>query len=151
MDEIEIGPIDFLVIRFPGSKMTGEGLPALVDLVDRGIIRILDLRVVSRGADGSVVLMDIADFDGDGTLDLAVFEGAASGLLDDADADEVGALVEPGDTAAVLVYENTWAAPFVAAVRRGGAEVVSSGRIPAETVLDTLDALEALESAGTEA
>jgi hypothetical protein len=131
--------------------MTGEGLPALVDLVDRGIIRILDLRVVSRGADGSVVLMDIADFDGDGTLDLAVFEGAASGLLDDADADEVGALVEPGDTAAVLVYENTWAAPFVAAVRRGGAEVVSSGRIPAETVLDTLDALEALESAGTEA
>lgn len=150
MDELEVGPVDYLVLRFPGSKMTGEGLPLLVDLADRGIIRILDLRVVSRGEDGSATLMEVSDFDGDGSLDLAVFEGAASGLLDDEDADAVGALVEPGDTAAVLVYENTWAAPFVAAVRRGGAEFISSGRIPATALLDTLDALEARESAGTE-
>jgi hypothetical protein len=150
MDELEIGPIDYLVVRFPGSKMTGEGLPLLVDLVDRGIIRILDLRVVSRGEDGSAVLMELSDFDGDGSLDLAVFEGAASGLLDGEDAEAVGALVEPGDTAAVIVYENTWAAPFAAAIRRGGAEFVAGGCIPATAVLDALDALEAAESASSE-
>jgi hypothetical protein len=147
MDELEVGPIDYIVIRFPGSKMTGEGLPLLVDLVDRGIVRILDLRVVSRGEDGTATLMEIADFDGDGTLDLAVFSGAASGLLDDEDADSVAALVEPGDTAVVIVYENTWAGPFVAAVRRGGGEFVSGGRIPADTVAEVLDALEAREAA----
>jgi hypothetical protein len=148
MDELEVGPIDYLVMRFPGSKMTGEGLPLLVDLVDRGIVRILDLRVVSRGEDGSATLMEVADFDGDGTLDLAVFSGAASGLLDDEDAESVASLVEPGDTAVVILYENTWAGPFVAAVRRGGGEFVSSGRIPATDVLDLLDALEAREPAG---
>ena len=149
-DDLEIGPIDYIVIRFPGSKMTGEGLAALVDLVDRGIVHILDFRVVSRGEDGSAVLMEIADFDGDGALDLAVFEGAASGLLDNEDAEAVTALVEPGDTAAVIVYENAWAAPFVGAVRRGGGEFVTGGRIPATDLLDTLDALEAVESSATE-
>jgi hypothetical protein len=148
MDDLEIGPIDYLVVRFPGSKMTGEGLPMLVDLADRGIIRILDLGMVSRRADGTAVLMSVADFDGDGTLDLAVFEGAESGLLDAEDTESVAALVEPGDSAAVVVYENTWAAPFVGALRRGGAEVVSTGRIPAGSVLDALDSLEARESAG---
>jgi hypothetical protein len=147
MDDLQVGPIDYLVVRFPGSKMTGEGMPLLVDLVDRGIIRILDLRVVSRGEDGSVALMELSDFDGDGSLDLAVFQGAASGLLDADDAEAVGALIEPGDTAAVVVYENTWAGPFVAATLRGGAEVVSSGRIPATDVLNALDALEATDSA----
>ncbi|HEY7008720.1 MAG TPA: hypothetical protein VH395_07265 [Jatrophihabitantaceae bacterium] len=94
--------------------------------------------------------MELADFDGDGTLDLAVFAGASSGLLDEKDAEAVGSLVEPGDTAAVLVYENTWAAPFVAAARRGGAEVVARGRISVQDVLDTRDPLEALEPAGAE-
>ena len=150
MDEVEIGPIDYLVVRFPGSKMTGDGLPLLVDLADRGIIRILDLRVVSRDQDGSAVLLDVSDFDGDGSLDLAVFKGAASGLLDSEDAETVNSLIEPGDTAAVLVYENTWAAPFVTAVRRGGAEVVAGGRIPVQVVLDTLDRLEAAESTGSD-
>lgn len=150
MDERETGPIDYLVVRFPGSKMTGEGLPLLVDLADRGIIRILDLRVVSRDQDGAAVLLDVSDFDGDGALDLAVFKGASSGLLDSEDAETVKSLVEPGDTAAVLVYENAWAAPFVTAVRAGGAEVVATGRIPAQAVLDALDRLEAAESAGSD-
>ena len=77
----ETGPIDYFVVEFPGNKMTGEGLPLLVELVDSGIIRILDLVFVTRELDGSVKAIDIADFDGDGTLDLAVFEGASSGLL----------------------------------------------------------------------
>ena len=138
----DIGPIDYLVVEFPGSKMTGEGLPLLVDLVDRGIIRVLDLVFVKKELDGSVKGMAIADLDHDGTLDLAVFEGASSGLLDQDDLDEAGAVLEPGSSAGLLVYENRWAAPFAAALRRGGGQLVASGRIPVQAVLAALDATE---------
>jgi len=138
----EIGPIDYLVVEFPGSRMTGEGLPLLVDLVDRGIIRVLDLVFVKKELDGSVKGMAIADLDHDGTLDLAVFEGASSGLLDQGDLDEAGTVLEPGSSAGLLVYENRWAAPFAAALRRGGGQLVASGRIPVQAVLAALDATE---------
>jgi hypothetical protein len=138
----EIGPIDYLVVEFPGSRMTGEGLPLLVDLVDRGIIRVLDLVFVKKELDGSVKGMAIADLDHDGTLDLAVFEGASSGLLDQDDLDEAGAVLEPGSSAGLLVYENRWAAPFAAALRRGGGQLVASGRIPVQALLAALDATE---------
>ncbi|MFL6268969.1 MAG: DUF6325 family protein [Actinomycetes bacterium] len=138
----EIGPIDYLVVEFPGSRMTGEGLPLLVDLVDRGIIRVLDLVFVKKELDGSVKGMAIADLDHDGTLDLAVFEGASSGLLDQDDLDEAGAVLEPGSSAGLLVYENRWAAPFAAALRRGGGQLVASGRLPVQAVLAALDATE---------
>jgi hypothetical protein len=136
----EIGPIDYLVVEFPGSRMTGEGLPLLVDLVDRGIIRVLDLVFVKKELDGSVKGMAIADLDHDGTLDLAVFEGASSGLLDQDDLDEAGAVLEPGSSAGLLVYENRWAAPFAKALRRGGGQLVASGRIPVQAILAALDA-----------
>ena len=138
----EIGPIDYLVVEFPGSRMTGEGLPLLVDLVDRGIIRVLDLVFVKKELDGSVKGMAIADLDHDGTLDLAVFEGASSGLLDQDDLDEAGAVLEPGSSAGLLVYENRWAAPFAKALRRGGGQLVASGRIPVQALLAALDATE---------
>ena len=138
----DIGPIDYLVVEFPGSKMTGEGLPLLVDLVDRGIIRILDLVFVKKELDGSVRGMAIADLDKDGQLDLAVFEGASSGLLDQEDLDEAGGVLQPGSSAGLLVYENRWAAPFAAALRRGGGQLVASGRIPVQAVLAALDATE---------
>ncbi|GAA1737300.1 DUF6325 family protein [Luedemannella helvata] len=137
-----MGPIDFLVIEFPGSRMTGEGLPLLVDLVDRGIIRVLDLLFVKKNLDGSVEGAQIADFDGDGTLDLAVFEGASSGLLQQDDIDEAGTALEAGSSAAILVYENTWAAPLASALRRGGAQLVAGGRIPVQAVLAALEATE---------
>ena len=140
----DLGPIDYLVVEFPGSKMTGEGLPLLVDLVDRGIIRILDLVFVKKELDGSVRGMAIADFDKDGQLDLAVFEGASSGLLAQDDLDEAGGVLEPGSSAGLLVYENRWAAPFASALRRGGAQVVASGRIPVQDVLAALDATESV-------
>jgi hypothetical protein len=140
----EIGPIDYLVVEFPGSRMTGEGLPLLVDLVDRGIIRVLDLVFVKKELDGSVKGMAIADLDHDGTLDLAVFEGASSGLLGQDDLDEAGAVLEPGSSAGLLVYENRWAAPFAAALRRGGGQLVASGRIPVQAILASLDASEAV-------
>jgi len=122
--------------------MTGEGLPLLADLVDRGIIRILDLVFVKKELDGSVAGLAIADFDADGDLDLAVFEGASSGILGQDDIDEAGGALEPGNSAVVLVYENTWAAPLAAAVRRGGGQLVAGGRIPVEAVIAALDETE---------
>src|SRR3954447_10102584 len=99
----ESGPIDYIVVEFPGNKMTGEGFPLLVDLVDAGIIRILDFLFVRRDLDGSVTGLAIADIDGDGELDLAVFEGASSGLLGQDDIDEASAAIEPGSSAGILV------------------------------------------------
>lgn len=136
---VEMGPIDYIVVEFPGNRMTGEGLPILVDLVDRGVIRILDLLFVRKDEDGSVVGMEIADFDGDGTLDLSVFEGVSSGLLGEDDIAEAGTALEPGNSAGILVYENVWAAPFATALRRGGAQMVASGRIPVPAVLAALE------------
>ncbi|MET7487222.1 DUF6325 family protein [Streptomyces sp. NPDC005538] len=137
-----MGPIDYLVVEFPGNRMTGEGLPLLVDLVDRGLIRILDLTFIRKETDGSVTGLEIGDLTGDGRLDLAVFEGASSGLLGEDDLQEAAAALEPGSSAGVLVYENVWAAPFAAALRRGGAELVASGRIPVPAILAALDATE---------
>jgi hypothetical protein len=143
-DDLEtMGPIDYLVVEFPGSRMTGEGLPLLVDLVDRGIIRILDFMFVKKELDGSVEGVAIADLDQDGELDLAVFEGASSGLLDQDDIEQASGVLEPGSSAGILVYENVWAAPFAAALRRGGGQLVASGRIPVQALLAALDAAEA--------
>ena len=138
----EMGPIDYLVVEFPGSRMTGEGLPLLVDLVERGIIRILDLVFVKKEADGSVKGIVLADLDGDGALDLAVFEGASSGLLDEDDIADAGSVLEPGSSAGILVYENVWAAPFASALRRGGAQLVANGRIPVQGLLAAVEAAE---------
>ncbi|MGW2015129.1 DUF6325 family protein [Streptomyces sp. NPDC001927] len=138
----EIGPIDYLVIEFPGNRMTGEGFPLLVDLVDRGLIRILDLMFIRKDEDGSVTALEIADLTGDGHLDLAVFEGARSGLLGQDDLEEAANAVEPGNSAGLLIYENVWAAPFAAALRRGGAQLVASGRVPVQAILASLEATE---------
>lgn len=135
----EIGPVDYLVVEFPGNKMTGEGLPILVELHDRGIIRILDLVFVSKDLDGTVSGLAISDFDADGTLDLAVFEGVRSGLIGEDDVQEASTALEPGNAAGILLYANTWAAPFASALLRGGAQVVASGRIPAEDLVAALD------------
>jgi hypothetical protein len=138
----EMGPVDYLVIEFPGSRMTGEGLPLLVDLVDRGIIRLLDLTFVMKELDGTVRGITIADLDEDGKLDLAVFEGVSSGLIGQDDIDEASGALEPGSSAALLIYENTWAAPLATALRRGGAQLVAGGRIPVQAILAALDATE---------
>jgi uncharacterized membrane protein len=138
----EMGPIDYVLIEWPGRQPNGEVAPHLVDLVDRGLIRILDVAFVAKDEDGSVAGIELADL-GDGAAELEVFAGASSGLLSDDDLGEAAAALEPGTSAALLVFENSWAAPFVAAVRRSGGQLVASGRIPADDILAALDAAEA--------
>ena len=138
----EIGPVDYLVIEFPGSRLTGEGLPLLVDLVDRGIIRVLDLVFIKKELDGRSTVLTLQDLAASGVPELAAFHGASSGLAGPADIEDAGAVLEPGSSAGLLIYENTWAAPFVAAMGRAGGQVVASGRIPVQDVIEALDALE---------
>jgi len=125
-DELEeMGPIDYLLIAWPDPHPNGEIAPLLVDLVDRGIIRILDLAFVAKSEDGTVAGLEIADL-GEQVAELEVFEGASSGLLSDDDLQEAAAALEPGSAAAVLVFENRWAAPFASAVRRSGGQLVAT-------------------------
>ena len=141
-DVSEMGPIDYLLVEWPGRQPTGEAMPYLVDLVDRGLIRILDLTFITKGEDGSVAAVEIADLGGE-VAEVAVFEGASSGLIQDDDVEEAGSALEPGTSAALLVYENSWAGPFASAVRRSGGQLVATGRIPVQAVLAALDAAEA--------
>jgi hypothetical protein len=135
-----MGPISYLIVQFPGNKMTGEGFPILVDLVDRGLIRILDLVFVTRDTDGSVRAIELSDLDHDGQLDVSVFEGASSGLLDSSDLADAESVIDPGSSAAVLIFENRWATSLTQALRRGGAELVAAGYIPQEAIAASLDA-----------
>jgi hypothetical protein len=137
----EMGPIDYLVVEWPNRQPNGEAAPFLVELVDRGLIRIIDLTFLAKEEDGSVSRLEIADV-GTDAPELAVFDGAASGLLSDEDVEEAAAALEPGTAAALLVYENRWAAPFAAAVRRSGGQLVAGGRIPVQAILAALDEAE---------
>jgi hypothetical protein len=141
MNDIDtMGPIDYLVIEFPGNRMTGEGVPLLVDLVERGIIRILDLAFIRRDTDGSVAAVAIEDIDGDGSPDFEVFQGASSGLIGQEELREAAEAIEPGNSAGVIIYENAGAGPLAAAWRKGGAQVVATGRIPVQALLAAADA-----------
>lgn len=142
MADEAMGPVSYLIVEFPGNKMTGEGLPVLVDLVDRGVIRILDLMFVTRETDGSIEAIELRDLDGDGDLDLTIFEGASSGLLDQSDLTDASSVIEPGSSAAILIFENRWATEFTQALRRGGAELVAAGYIPHDDIVMSLEQTE---------
>jgi Family of unknown function (DUF6325) len=134
-----MGPISYLIVEFPGNKMTGEGFQALIELVDRGLIRILDLEFVTRRDDGSVAALSLQELDS-GEFDLAIFEGVSSGLLDQSDFDDAKDAITPGSSAGILLFENRWATGFVQGLRRGGAELVAAGYIPQADVATALDA-----------
>ncbi len=145
--DIELGPVDYVIVEWPpGKEPTGEGLELLVGLTERGIIRVIDIAFVMKEEDGTVKGLAITDIDSDGSLDLVQFEGASSGVLDQEDYDEAGAALEPGASAAILVYENRWAAPFATALRRSGAQLVASGRIPVNALLQKLEELETAQA-----
>lgn len=137
-EDIPLGPVDYVVIEFPEANFTGEGLPILLDLVNRGIIRVLDAAFVKVNDDGSTLSMTVEDLDESGG-EWQVMAGAASGMLSQDDFDEVGALLAPGAAAAILVYENTWAGPFASAMRRAGGSLVSFGRVSVQDLAAALD------------
>jgi Family of unknown function (DUF6325) len=140
----ELGPVDIVVIGFPANApMTGEAVPMLLDLVDRGIIRVLDVLFVMENEDGTFSGFEAQDVEGDRIGDFKVFEGASSGLLGDEDVTTAAEAIEPGTAAVVIVYENRWAAPFAAAVRRNGGQLIDFQRISAQDLMNTLDAVEA--------
>ena len=140
----ELGPVDIVVIAYPpGAPMTGEAAPLLVDLVERGIIRVLDAMFVMKNEDGTFSGFDATDLTDKGVGDFTVFEGASSGLLGEDDAAKAAEEIEPGSAAVMIVYENRWAGPFIAAVRRNGGVPVAFERIPAQDLIDALDAAEA--------
>jgi Family of unknown function (DUF6325) len=141
--ELELGPVDVVVIGYPAdAPRTGEAIPMFIDLVDRGIVRVLDVLLVQKDAEGNVSGLEITDLDGDGVDDLVVFAGARTGMLGDEDASTAGEALEPGEAAVMICFENTWAAPFATAVRRNGGRVLAFERVAAQDVLDTLDALD---------
>lgn len=142
--EQELGPIDVVVIGFPpGAPMTGEAVPILLDLVESGIIRVFDALMVRKEEDGTFSGFNIADLDQDNVGDLSVFTGASTGLLGEEDVALAAAQLEPGAAAVMIVYENRWAAPFAAAVRRNGGVLIANERITVQDLVDALDAAEA--------
>ena len=144
----EFGPVDIAVIAYPAdAPMTGEAIPLFLDLVKNGVIRVLDVMFVTKNEDGSFSGFDARDLTDKGVGDFVAFEGASSGLLGDEDVKQTADSIEPGSAAVVLVYENRWAAPFIAAVRRNGGIPVAFERIPVQDLIDTLDALDAAPTA----
>ncbi len=138
----EMGPVDYLIVEFPGDRLTGEAFPMLIDLVNQGIIRIIDLAFLRKDADGSVLSLSIVDLEAMNMLEFALFEGASTGLLTEEELAEAASALEPGSAAGVLIYENLWAAPFTAALRRAGGVPVAGGRIPIHELIEALDATE---------
>jgi hypothetical protein len=140
----ELGPVDIAVIGYPpGAPMTGEAAPLLLDLVERGIIRVFDVMFVTKEADGTFFGFDATDLDAHGVGEFNLFEGASSGLLGEDDVAAAAAAIEPGTSAVMIVYENRWAAPFIAAVRRNGGVPLAFERIPVDELINALDAAEA--------
>ena len=145
--EEELGPVDIVVIGYPAdAPMTGEAIPLLLDLVDQGIIRVLDVLFVMQGPDGKFSGFEATDVQADSIGDMHVFAGASSGLLGQDDVESVAGTIEPGTAAVMIMYENRWAAPFAAAVRRNGGVLLDNQRIPHADLIEALDATESAAS-----
>jgi hypothetical protein len=136
------GPVDFVLIEFTGDRLTGRAAQELLNLVDRGIIRLYDVAILGKDADGETYGLDLAEAARERLGGFADLGWTSSGLLGSEDLAEAATALEPGTLAALIVYENTWAIPFVAAARESGGELVAGARIPAQDVMDALDRLE---------
>jgi hypothetical protein len=146
--ELELGPVDIVVIGFPpDAPRTGEAVPIFVDMVDRGVIRVLDVLVIQKDTDGKVARLEIAELGGEVLESLVVFDGARSGMLSEDDAALAGEALEPAEAAVLICFENAWAAPFVTAVRRNGGQLLAFQRVPTQELIDTVNALDAAEAA----
>lgn len=145
-DEIrEMGPVDWLLIEFD-QPLTGQAAPPLLDLVDRGLIRVLDLMIIRKLSDGTVQALDISEMPGDESVHITLFEGMESGILGEEDVAAAGDAMEVDTRAIMIVFENVWAAPFAIALREAGGLIVDSGRIPVQSIVGALDELDALDA-----
>ena len=144
MDEVdavdELGPVDWIVVEFPGSRFNGEIVPALVDLVQRDLVRVLDLLVLKKDDDGTLEAFELSNLDDKEVGELRSYESELAMLLSEEDVTSLAAAIEPGSSAGVVVWENNWAAPFASAVRRSGGQLVASGRIPTQALLAAIEA-----------
>lgn len=144
----ELGPVDYVVLEFPGPKFTGEIAPALRDLVDRDLVQVLDLLVIKKEQDGTIDAFELSDLEDTEIGELRTHEADLAMLLSEDDVTALAAAIEPGSTAAVLVWENSWAAPFASAVRHSGGQLVATGRIPIQALVAAVEADEAADPEG---
>ncbi|HUW02668.1 MAG TPA: DUF6325 family protein [Acidimicrobiales bacterium] len=142
----EMGPIDWMLVEFD-QPLTGHLAPPLLDLIDRGLIRLLDMMFIRKDADGTVAAIEISDLPGDEGVHIEVFDGISTGLLGEDDLVAAGEALEPDTRAIMFLYENTWAAPFAIAMRKAGGLLVDSGRIPVQQILAALEELDAADAA----
>ncbi|MGO9872894.1 MAG: DUF6325 family protein [Acidimicrobiia bacterium] len=136
----DLGPVDYVVVEFPGNKFNGDIAPALDELVERGIVRVLDLLFLQKDDDGSLEVIELSDLDSSEAGSLRAYETELAMLLSEDDVVAVAEAIDPGTTAAVLIWENTWAVPFAAAVRHSGGQLVAGGRIPIQALAAALEA-----------
>ena len=144
-DMTEMGPIDWVLLEFD-QPLTGHAAPPLMDLVDRGLIRILDIMFIRKLSDGSVQAVEVSDLPADEAVHVTVFDGLATGIIGEEDLAVAGEALEVDTRAIMLVFENTWAAKFAVAVREAGGLVVDQGRIPVQSIVGALEELDALEA-----
>ena len=139
----ELGPVDYLVVEFPAGKsnFTGEMAKELISLVDAGTIRVIDVLILTKNADGSVDAMELSDIEELGELQR--IEAQLAELLAEEDVVNLAAAMDPGSTAGVLIWENLWAAPFAAAARHAGGQLIAHGRIPIQAIIASIEADEA--------
>ena len=143
------GPVDFVLLEFPEDRLTGRAADELLSLVDRGIISVYDVLIVGKDKAGATYGVDFAEVAAEQLGGFTQLAGARSGLLTDEDMHQAAEAMEPGRLAALIVYENTWAIPFVAAARESGGELIAGARLPAQDVMDALDALESRDKLTT--
>jgi hypothetical protein len=135
----DMGPVDYIVLEWPGRQPKGDVVPLIVDLVDRGIIRLLDVAFMVKNSDGAVESIELGELEDGGFGEL---EGASSGLIGQDDLEEAAAALDPGTSAAVMIWENRWAAPVAVALRQSGGQLVASGRLPIQSIVASLEATE---------
>jgi hypothetical protein len=139
MDDEVLAPVAYLAVEFPTGQVTGEGFALVHDLVARGVISVLDLEFVAKDVDGNVHKVSLDDIDHGADVDITQWQGAYAGLLDRDDVDSVAAVMQPGSLTGIIVYENVWAAPLIAAVDANGAHLVGSGSIDVDDLIQSLN------------
>jgi hypothetical protein len=142
MDDDVLGPINYLAVEFPSGRMTGEGFDLLLDLVKRNVVRVLDLEFMAKSAEGIVRKVPLREVPHGSDVDVTMWEGASSGLVDQSDIDEIASAIGPGSLAGILVYENVWAAPLMAAMARTGALLLGLGPVEVDNLIAVLDQTE---------